>query len=268
MSTFQSHFLPKGILVDLDGTLVDSKLNISNETKHILSKLQKYIPVSLCTGRLFAALYPSIMPLFPPERVHIVAGGGQLIQSNGNILWESAISSNRIKEITDQIDRLGAGYIFGQGETLYCNSIIIDRFRNHPWNFHVELPDAMQDWNSPLLSIVNLNALVISYIQSIQDLHVQKMVTSHGKSYFDITSLGVEKGSATERWGLFHKIDLSNITAIGDNFNDLGVLLKVGHKVVVHTAPQEVLKLAHEIIAPPDENGVAHYLQSIYDSII
>lgn len=260
-------FIPKGILLDLDGTILRKDLVLSNRVVQAIQKLSSVIPIGLCSGRTYAALQSAILPHFPQESVHVLAGGGQMMRTNGTVIWESLIPSERVQDIAQHAEDSGARFIFGQNDLLFCSPSEQKNFEQYAWNIRIGDTKNLKDWSAPLISVIHLNEKISSYLTSISDVNAQRMINRKGQPYFDITHLGITKGTGAARWCIHQEIDSKDVAAAGDNLNDIGMLKEVGYRVVVNTAPPEILQLADEVVAPAEEDGVAEYLEKVFTHI-
>lgn len=86
-------------------------------------------------------------------------------------------------------------------------------------------------------------------------------------SIVDILPAGVSKGAAIRRLAEERGMALSEVMAIGDNWNDLSMLEVAGHPVLMGNAPAELLAMARErgwrVTGTNDEDGVASAIRSI-----
>ena len=86
-------------------------------------------------------------------------------------------------------------------------------------------------------------------------------------SIVDILPAGVSKGAALTRLAEERGIQLSEVMAIGDNWNDLSMLQVAGYPVLMGNAPEELLAMARErgwtVAATNDEDGVAAAIRSV-----
>ena len=80
-------------------------------------------------------------------------------------------------------------------------------------------------------------------------------------SIVDILPAGASKGAAVALLARERGIDVGEVMAIGDNWNDLSMLEVAGHPVMMGNAPAELLAMARErgwaVTAGHDEDGVA-----------
>ena len=59
----------------------------------------------------------------------------------------------------------------------------------------------------------------------------------------------------------FENVQLENVAAFGDNYNDIEMLESVGYGVAVGNARQEVKNAAQYVTSHHKEDGVARWLQ-------
>jgi len=249
-------------LLDVDKTLTNYNREISPKTKEVLNKLfaQNTI-VSICTGRTYSTLLHYVLPLFPKDALHIIAGGGQIIKSNGEVVWEQNIPNERAKEICLTVKKLGGGYIFGKRDDLYIDEDLIKKFKSSQWVHEAKTPDNLADWTTPLLNIRLLNPLVEEYIYDQADLTIKKLTSYDGTDYFDLTAKDVHKANAAKIWAEKMNVNLKNVIAVGDSANDLEILEAAGHGVAMGNATDDLKAVANEVIGKADEDGLAFYLE-------
>ena len=88
-------------------------------------------------------------------------------------------------------------------------------------------------------------------------------------SIVDILPAGASKGAAIRRLAAERGIDLSEVMAIGDNWNDLSMLEVAGFPVLMGNAPEELLEIARErgwmVTGTNDGDGVAAAIRSVLD---
>jgi Cof subfamily protein (haloacid dehalogenase superfamily) len=76
-------------------------------------------------------------------------------------------------------------------------------------------------------------------------------------SIVDVLSRTCSKGAALERWARHRGIQTSEIMAIGDNYNDLEMLHLAGRAFVMGNACEEMKQNGWTCVPSNDENGVA-----------
>jgi len=105
----------------------------------------------------------------------------------------------------------------------------------------------MSKLSAVLLDELHITANVIPTIYPLLDF-----------TLLDILPPDISKGNGVERLAKNNQLTAENVLAIGDNFNDLGMLRIAGIGVVMGNAPPELLEDGRfETTLSNDENGVA-----------
>ena len=88
-------------------------------------------------------------------------------------------------------------------------------------------------------------------------------VTVSHPRFIEFLAPGVSKGRGVRWLARRHGIKLGAVLAVGDQWNDLEMLIEVGHGAAMPTAPAEVRKVARYIAPPLGEEGVASLIESL-----
>ena len=95
-------------------------------------------------------------------------------------------------------------------------------------------------------------------------LHRNEINTYRSKStYIEVSHIEQDKASALALLlkKKYPEIDMNNVIAFGDNYNDATLLEKVGLGVAVANAREEILANANHITKANIEDGVALFLE-------
>ena len=203
------------------------------------------------------------MPHFPKDSLHITSGGGQIVTSSGQIIWQNVIDEKLVKELIQKVEQLGGAVIFGTGSNLYCSDSIYDNVRNHPWKIDVFPVSYATSYEITLLSVVQINPDIKKYIKSIKSISNWLLKNSSGGEYFDICAKGVNKLTAARIWCRQLGLGLKDIMAVGDNENDYELISNVGYGVVMGNSPVRLKMVAKKVIGFSDEGALVKFLMSL-----
>ncbi len=83
-------------------------------------------------------------------------------------------------------------------------------------------------------------------------------------TYLEIAHKSINKKTAIETLinSYYPKLNLENVLAFGDDYNDVEMLKTVGIGVAVQNSKDEVISIANEITLTNIEDGVALYLEN------
>jgi Cof subfamily protein (haloacid dehalogenase superfamily) len=88
-------------------------------------------------------------------------------------------------------------------------------------------------------------------------------VTISHPEYLEFTAPGVNKGAALAWLASRLNIPLADTMAIGDQHNDLEMLLAAGHGVAMHGAPEPVQRAARYLAPPSEADGAARMIERL-----
>jgi len=95
------------------------------------------------------------------------------------------------------------------------------------------------------------------------DFAEEGRVTSSGLDWVEIGAPGISKAYATQRICDRLGVAVSEVMAVGDNYNDLPVLGWAGRAVAPANAIPEVLAVVDQVVPPNSEDGVAQLLEDL-----
>ena len=272
------------IAIDIDGTLLDSKVEISRANMDALRRAHETgIEIVLGTGRRHKFALP-------------------IAESLGFELW--LISSN------GAVTRSTRGEVFHQDLLPQGTAFKLCRhmweFRNHTvltfdregmggivCENHEHLYGVIQRWmdkNAPYIEYISpiekaltedpIQAMFCGPVELMQRAQ-ERLLASDFKAEFtllrtqydernlcivDILNAGCSKGHALERWANYRGIHRSEVMAIGDNYNDIEMLTFAGHPVIMGNASDELKQNGWTVTLHNDESGVAATIEQVLDA--
>ena len=260
------------VLLDIDGTLVDSKMQVSANTKRLLNRLEKRgIPIVLCSARA-----PSGVELVEQQvglNSPIVCFGGSLIlDENRGILEDKGI----------------------EGEAaIRFKQFVADAFQDLTvcsYMYDVWLVDNLSDPYIQLLMERNPTSMAI--VGSLEaalrtETHVHKLMcmgqaqtirnaqavvqqkfpdlefVRSGNVFLEVLCKGASKLTAMERIREYYHVDLEKVVAIGDYYVDIDMIRSAGLGIAMGNAPEEVKQAAKRVTTSCEEEGVYIALKSV-----
>jgi Cof subfamily protein (haloacid dehalogenase superfamily) len=88
-------------------------------------------------------------------------------------------------------------------------------------------------------------------------------VVSSANRLLDIMASNISKGNALKILSDKLRVNLNEVIAFGDNYNDIEMLKCAGMSVAMGNAVQEVKKIAKYITKSNDEDGIAYAINNI-----
>ncbi len=259
------------VLLDLDGTLVDSNLQVSNNTKKLLCRLEsRGVPIILCSARApgGVGLVEKQVGLNSP----IVCYSGSLILDADRSILEDrgigrddAVSFKQFAELDFPnitvcsymydiwlADDLSDPYIVMLAERNQCEAIAGSLDAALRGDGHVH---KMMCMGQP------------REIRRLQDAASQRFPAMEfvrsGDIFLEVLTKGVSKLTAMERLREHYHVDMERIVAIGDYYVDIGMISRAGLGIAMGNAPDEVKRAAARTTASNDEEGVYLALKTL-----
>ena len=265
------------IALDLDGTLLDSRKNLSDRNRSALAAAAaKGALVVPTTGRFFGMMPPAVRDL-PFVRYAITINGAQVYDRE----TDTAI-------VRDEIPLATALAVM---ETLDLHDVIYDCYRlNWGW-MTAALQDKAADYatNEHYLKMVRefrrpVPELKAHLRATAADGDVQKImlfsrrdddsclgditaelnarfpeikVTSSTGNNLELNIATAHKGNALRRFAEHLGLSLANCMAFGDGLNDFTMVEAAGLGVAMSNAEPDVKRVADYVTSSNDEDGVA-----------
>lgn len=240
----------KMIGLDLDGTLLNTKKELTENTRRVLREaIDAGILVLMATGRPYTGI-PAELRNFPGIHYALTSNGARVLDTNHNkLLIEQLLpmeSAKKALRIFEKYDTLSEIYFDGQGYADAAKLDNIGKYHHDPnmWNYVRTTRIAVPD--------------------------IQDVITKENRSMDKVQALfadmeeraaGVNKGTALVALGEMLGIPRESIMACGDGDNDVHLLREVGFGVAMANAQPQVKKAADYITASNDEDGVARAIE-------
>lgn len=269
---------------DLDGTLLNSKGEISKETLKALKKAKESgVILSMNSGRGFhdmIGLLKSTDFLFD-----------FLICNNGAYFYEtkrnkhhhfSGIDKKIIIKAREIASPLKPVFALHTVNGVYRNEEFIDNIP--PKWFTEKIADEWKRIHKTIYSNKQLDEKMEEELvtqvafradkQTIKELHellkhLKKDIEIHisGEVYLDINPLNTNKFVGLQRLCEYIDADVQNVYAFGDSGNDLAMLEGAGWGIAMSNGTEEAKKAANEVIGDHNSDAISKKIIEIINSI-
>jgi Cof subfamily protein (haloacid dehalogenase superfamily) len=263
------------IALDIDGTLLDSRWQISEANRAAIAEAtRRGIEVALVTGRRYDFALPVAQKIDSP--LTMIVNNGALIRSKDGRthvrhLLPRTIARN-VLHVT-QPWRDGAAVVFDRPSTeqVMIESLNPDDSMRAAYYSRNKEFIGLAD---PLESCLTEDPIQVMFSGKIAPLREAETalrsapfvkgfalaVTIYAKKDFamiDVINPSCSKGSSLAEWAALRGIDREDVLAIGDNHNDLEMLTFAGIPVVMANCVAELKTFGWHETASNDHDGVA-----------
>ncbi len=269
------------IAIDIDGTLLSPQFQISPADLAALRDAHsRGVEIILVTGRRHAFALPIAEQL--GFALWLISSNGAITRSlSGETFHRDLLPCQTC------LDLCGVMREF-RGQTVLTfdrdgkGTIIVERLQ--------ELEGSIQRWLEKNMAYIDFvipieNALTSDPIQAMfcgPIAHMQQALAVLGKcglpitvlrteyaardlSIVDVLNAGCSKGHALERWARRRDLAPEQVMAIGDNYNDIEMLVFAGRPFIMGNASEELRGRGWTATLSNAESGVAAAIQHVLD---
>ncbi|MDI3516189.1 MAG: hypothetical protein PWP37_396 [Thermotogota bacterium] len=266
------------ILVDLDGTLLDSEKRISEENKKVLHQAVKNgLYVTIVTGRSYVSAIDYVREL--DLKVPVVFQNGALIydfKSNAELFKSTlpAITAIQLVRLAKQHSIFSIVY-----EDFYTvPDMIIDEdyagvhlkyLEANMWRVK-RVPDLFTyiKTKKEVAEVAMVGGRsVISFISKQLDDGISVVENSvlEDEAFVEFFGPGSTKAHALDVLLSYFQVSPSEVVFIGDNLNDVSLMKRVGMPIAMGNAVKEVKEAARWVTTTNDEDGVAEAVKILLE---
>lgn len=266
----------KLVALDLDGTLLNSKKQISDRNaKALAACIERGIHVVPSTGRTLNGI-PKEFRCLPGVRYAIALNGGMVIDLEQNhMIYEKKLDHPIAMEILDIVSHYHVMY------DAYINGTGISeaRFYNHLEEYHIPkeiqklvkltrqiVPDIIDHVRQYGKAVEKINL----FFSSLDDRKVVRqilsgrndiVITSSLDNNLEINALGATKGEGLAHLADYLEVNIEETMACGDGENDVTIIKAAGIGVVMANGEDCLRAIADYVTAGNDEDGVAQAIE-------
>jgi 5-amino-6-(5-phospho-D-ribitylamino)uracil phosphatase len=283
MSSCQSSY--RLLAIDIDGTLVNSRDELTPETQQALIRVGKAgIHVALATGRRYSRALHLVDPL--NIEIPLITASGALIKDakDHRTLYQSIFDPHLLRHLTALLDRCGFdpllcadtytdGFDFYLARTKTSTSELDEYIEMNPNDGRI-WPDLIT--NPPpnvfLTFTFGTKEQMLALEQTLHKELPGRLFTHVLRSpryrgfLVEIMPAGISKWSGVKHLAEIWKINTAEICAVGDDVNDIPMIQAAGLGIAMGNALPEVKAAAARIAPSHDENGLVQVVEWLLDN--
>jgi Cof subfamily protein (haloacid dehalogenase superfamily) len=272
------------IAIDLDGTLLNSKVELPQENLDALRRAHEAgIEIVVGTGRRHDFALPIAQTL--GFDLWMFSSNGAVTRSTRGETFHRDLLPKKTAIRLAQAMRKFRNYMVLTFDRSGAGAIVCEN--------HDQLYGVIQRWmekNAPYIRYLSpieaaltddpIQAMFCGPIEMMDRAQEDLASCGFGERFtvlrtqydyrnlciVDILNAGCSKGHALERWANHRGIDRSEVMAIGDNFNDVEMLTFAGHPVIMGNACDELKQSGWTVTLHHDEHGVAATIEQVLES--
>ena len=255
----------QAVVLDLDGTLLNTEHEISSYNYEVIQQLKaQNIAIFLATGRSFNSMRPYYQQL-KLNTPAICYNGAKIVYSDGTVT-EFPVAEEQVKKMIDLAHVRSIHMNIYQDEVWY-----VEDAKNEESQLYHQISgltpvqrsfDTLPHYKSTKVLYVSSHEVLLTLQAQLHEIFGQDIESTFSKPYFlEILQAGVHKGSTVKKVMQEYGIELKNVIAFGDQFNDMEMLQTVGIGIAMENAVPKLKEVAVDIAQPHNKSGVGVYLQ-------
>ena len=268
----------KMIGLDLDGTLLTDKKELTDRTKAALRRaIEVGITVLVASGRPWMGV-PEELRNFPGMRYALTSNGARIIDTKDDRVIEEHLLSPELAlkalAVCGKYDTLQEVYFDGQGYAPEDQMAYVEKYHRNPsmceYMRKTRLPvkdirKLVEQENRGLDKVQALFADMDERETAWKELEQEKGLELVGSLQYniEINAAGVNKGTGLVNLGRMLGIRREEIMAFGDGDNDIAMLREAGFGVAMANADEQVKAAADYITLSNEEEGVAEVIERL-----
>jgi len=236
----------KLIALDMDGTLLNDKQEVSVRTKDTIQRaLANDIHVVLSTGRGFTTCYP-YAEMLQLQSYLITANGGEIWTVDKQLLQQNLLETDKIEKMWNLGKGIGVDMWMISTEGVFRGEAP-ERFDDYKWlKFGCQSTDETKR-NEMMEQLSYFDGLELTNSLPINVEANPKGVSKAGALKFVCDSIG---------------ITMDHIMACGDSLNDIKMIQEAGIGVAMGNAQEAIKNVADVVTDTNNEDGVAKVIET------
>ncbi|TPN87668.1 HAD family hydrolase [Aquimarina algicola] len=260
----------KLVATDMDGTLLNSKDQISHHFFELFQELQELgVTFVAASGRQYYSIINKLEPI--KDNIYVIAENGALTMLQDTELQTTAIDRKTYLELIDitrtlkgsQVVLCGRkkGYIEDYGQDF------INMFSEYYDRYEVvkDLSEVTDDVYLKI-AICNQNGSEKYVYPALKHLEGRVKVKVSGEIWLDLSHNLANKGHALQQLQEKNNITPEETMVFGDYNNDLEMMSRATYSFAMANAHPNVKQIANYMTKSNDENGVEYMLQKMIEA--
>ena len=277
----------KVIIMDVDGTLTNSKKVVTEKTKKALIKAQELGSILvLASGRPTSGLLDLAKELKMNEHNGLLVSfnGSKVIDCETNkVLFNETMSVEEGQAVLEHMKNFKVKPMIDKGDYMYVNDVFDNEVIHNGEPFNIiqyesrggkfklcEQEDLAAFADYPLNKILTAGDpeyLEEHYKEMMEPFKDKLSCMFTAPFYFEFTAKGIDKAKALDSVLIPMGYKKEEMIAFGDGHNDASMVKYAGIGVAMENAVEDLKAIANEVTLSNEEDGIAYTLSKYIKGI-
>lgn len=261
----------KLIVLDIDGTLTNSKKEITPKTKEALIKIQEQgVSVAIASGR------PTPGTKKTAEELELSRFGNYVLSFNGGrvtncqtgeVVLDKTIPAGLVGVLCEEAHRHGVGILTYDDECALAGTAVDEymeleaRINSIPLKTVGHFKNSV-DFPVNKCLMTGEPEKMAALEKELKEKYVGKLNVFRSEPFFlELMPEGIDKAAVLKNFLPFLGITREEVICCGDGYNDKTMIEFAGLGVAMANARKEVQEVADYITASNDEDGIAEVIE-------
>lgn len=256
------------VAFDLDGTLIGRDLVLRPRVRHAIARMHDAgVRGCIVTGRMYRAAVTFARELGFDAPVVCYQGAAVIDPVSDAVLRDLPIDVDTVASIVDVVGRDGMHLQLYRNDEYFCEQR--NRFSDLYAALSGSQPVIVESLRETFAYSPATKAVVIddpersaAYVPRLREaLGERANVTRSYPEFVEILNPRVDKGDALRFVAAHLDIEMSQVAAVGDSWNDVALLRASSFGIAMGSAPAELRQVADAVVSDVHEDGVAEALE-------
>ncbi len=256
----------KLVCCDIDGTLLDDNLNLSNKNKKSINKLYKDNIFFIVTGRFKAGVIDLLKEI--NLNIPFACFNGSYIEYDNKIIYKNLINKNLLQLIINEIKDYNTSPIIFTLNNWYCSK------KDYWYDYQIK----MCGFKGKICSLDNIVNSINPYKILIKDLDTDKIdyiitilkskydsllsIVKSAPTQIEILPININKSIAIKKAEEYFKVDHTYTYAIGNYDNDIEMLEYAHTSIAMDNAPSYIKDICNLTTLSNNKDGVSYAIEN------
>jgi Cof subfamily protein (haloacid dehalogenase superfamily) len=261
----------KLVVSDMDGTLLNSKGEISQQFLRIFKELKKRnIHFCAASGRQHNSIVDKLSTI--KNDIYVIAENGGIAKKGDEVFVSSFLKPEKVLKLIPILREIeGANMVLCCNDAAFIESKderFIGLFKEYYHSFEVvenlmEIPKTTPVFK---IAIYHFNSSEQFIYPIIKDLNNEILLKVSGQNWLDISDKKAHKGNALKEVQKILNITKEETMVFGDYHNDIEMMQEADFTFAMKNAHPDIKKLAKYSTESNDDFGVERILEKLISS--
>lgn len=258
----------KLVVSDMDGTLLNSNNEVSQQFFTLFRKLQeKNITFCAASGRQHNSIVDKLKAI--KDEIYVIAENGGIAKKGDETLLSNFLKREKVLEFIPILRNIenanmvlcGDGFAFIESK----NERFINEFQEY-YHSYQQVDDLLEiAKNKPIfkIAVYHFDSSENYIFPVVKELKDDVLIKISGQKWLDISDEKANKGNALQEVQKILKISKNETLVFGDYHNDIEMMQQAGLSFAMENAHADIKKLACHMTKSNDDFGVEVILEKL-----